>query len=71
MEEALRVESFPMDKQGLYYTVGDLCLSTTRGEPTPVRDLLDEIPNDRFASADEALELIRTGLETLDRREAA
>jgi hypothetical protein len=57
--DALRAEDFPMDKEGLAYSVGDIDVEDGRGGTIPVRVLLDRIEQDEFGSADIAIAAIR------------
>ncbi|HZP42750.1 MAG TPA: hypothetical protein VFD84_14745 [Candidatus Binatia bacterium] len=57
--EALRGEDWPTDKQDLYYMVGDAEVEDGRGGWIAVRDILDRIARDEFATADDALAEIR------------
>jgi len=64
--EALAGEDFPMDKQGLAYSVGDVeVVDREAGVAVPVRVLLDSIRQDTFASAEIAVRAIRDALERL------
>jgi hypothetical protein len=53
--EALRGEDFPTDKQDLYYAVGDAEVEDGHGGWIVVRDVLDRVTRDEFASAEDAL----------------
>jgi len=57
--DALRAEDFPMDKQGLAYSVGDIDVEDGRGGFVPVRVVLDAIAREEFPSADAAVRAIR------------
>ncbi|HEY8516544.1 MAG TPA: hypothetical protein VIS07_13615 [Candidatus Binatia bacterium] len=58
VEEALRGEDFPMDKEGLAYAVGEIEISDSSGRIVPVRSVLDVIDQERFASVEEAVAAI-------------
>ncbi len=53
---ALASETYPLDKTGLYYSVGDLRAHNARGDALWVRDVIDVLPARSFASAHDALE---------------
>ncbi len=59
VEDALRAEDFPMDKQALAYSVGDIDVEDGRGGFVPVRVVLDAIRQDEFASAEAVVRAIR------------
>jgi hypothetical protein len=61
--EALRAESFPMDKQGVAYAVGDLSVERSDGRCIPVRTVLDCIDADRFGSADEVAGALKAAVD--------
>jgi hypothetical protein len=68
--EALRAEDFPMDKHALAYAVGDIDVEDGHGGSVPVRNVLDAITQDDFASADLAVRAIRSAARrTPPRRE--
>ncbi|MEW6270554.1 MAG: hypothetical protein AB1689_14800 [Thermodesulfobacteriota bacterium] len=58
VEEALRGEDFPMDKQGLAYSVGEIEIRDSTGRTIPVRAVLDVVSQERFASVEEAVSAI-------------
>lgn len=55
---ALAGEDFPMDKQALAYSVGEIEIRDRRGRSVPVRRVLDVIALQHFASPDEAVRAI-------------
>jgi hypothetical protein len=63
VEAALRAEDFPMDKGALAYSVGEIEVRDARGRSVPVRRVLDVIPNERFATVQEAVEAIRVAAD--------
>ncbi len=63
--ETLRLEDFPMDKHGLAYSVGDIEITSTHGRSFPVRLVLDQLTQDEFRSAEEAVRAIRSTLERM------
>ena len=63
VEAALRAEDFPMDKRALAYSVGEIEVRDARGRSVPVRRVLDVIPAERFASAQDAVAAIRAAAD--------
>jgi hypothetical protein len=71
LSDALRLEEFPMDKQELYYSVGDILIGFPgRGASVPTRDLLDEIEGDEFDSFQEVIEAVKKVCLNTDRKAA-
>ena len=60
--DALAAEDFPMDKQGLAYSVGDLEIEDGRGGFVPIRIVLEGLDRDVFPSCDAAVRAIRAAL---------
>lgn len=58
VEAALRAEDFPMDKEALAYAVGEIEISDPSGATVPVRNVLDRIAVESFASVEEAVSAI-------------
>lgn len=58
--DALVYESYPMDRHEVDYAVGDIAVEDGKGGFTPVRDLTDRFEKDRFDSAEEVIEAIRS-----------
>jgi hypothetical protein len=56
--DALRAEDFPMDKQALAYSVGEIEIRDHTGRSVPVRRVLDVMRDERFTSADDAVRAI-------------
>jgi len=61
VEEALRLERFPMSVQDVNYAVGDIELELGEGRFVPVRDLLDDTSDHRFKSVEEVVHALREG----------
>lgn len=57
---ALEAERFPMSKEELYYSVGDMEVQVAEGQLVPVRDLLDRVDQSRFETADDAVTAIES-----------
>jgi hypothetical protein len=55
VEEALKLEDFPMMKGDIYYSVGDMEVEDGFGGAVPVRDLVDQLRREEFGSADEIM----------------
>lgn len=55
---ALRAVDFPMDKQALAYSVGEIEVRDHAGRSVPVRRVLDAMRDELFASPDEAVRAI-------------
>lgn len=69
--ETLREEDFPIDKEGLCYSVGDLGVADASGHGFPVWLLLDRIDQTRFDTIEDVLRLLRVAFAAeVDRREA-
>ena len=60
---ALQTESFPMDKEALYYAIGDLEIRDPSGMSFAARVLLDRIRQSRFHSVEEVARLLRRAAE--------
>ena len=56
VQEALRLETYPLDRAGIYYAVGDIMVFDAKGAEVPVRDILDRSPRSEFWSADEVID---------------
>lgn len=50
VREALDLEAFPLDRQGVYYAIGDILVRDARGDEFFVRDVLDRVRGERFGS---------------------
>ena len=50
---------FPMDKEQLCFTVGDLEVTDPSGQRFPVRRLLERVPQQRFENADAVAHALR------------
>lgn len=59
VQEALRLEDFPIDIEGINYAVGDLDVFRPGGEHCAVRRLTDRLPQQSYASADEVVGALR------------
>jgi len=59
LAEALDAEDFPMDKQAVAYSVGDIEVEGRGGALVPVRVLLDRIPGDQFGNVDAVVRALR------------
>jgi hypothetical protein len=69
--DALRAEDFPMDREGVFYSVGDLEIGDRYGRRFVVRRLLDGIEQASFATAEDLARVLRAALRSeLDRLEA-
>jgi hypothetical protein len=58
----LREEDFPMDKQNLYYTVGDLNVTDEAGRLVTVREVLDHVDRPSFRSVDDVAAALRAAM---------
>jgi hypothetical protein len=56
---ALREEDFPMDKEDLYYAVGDLAVTDGVGRIVAVREVLDRLRKARFQSVEDVAQSLR------------
>ncbi len=56
--QALRLETFPTDKQNLYYSVGDIDIENADGHRVAVRDVLGQVQEERFMTERDALAAI-------------
>jgi hypothetical protein len=65
---ALREESFPMDKDELYYAVGDLAVTDAEGRIVSVREVLDRTDKSRFQSVDDVAHTLRSVIVTEEAR---
>src|SRR5438094_408798 len=68
--EALRLEDCPLTKDDINYAVGDVEVPDSHGRYIPVRDVLDVVEHDQFNSAEEAVQAIRTAVDTAHRETA-
>jgi hypothetical protein len=59
---ALQEESFPMEKEDLYYAVGDLALTDGAGRIVSVREVLDRLGKSRFQSVDDVAKSLREAI---------
>jgi hypothetical protein len=59
---ALREEDFPMDKQNLYYMVGDLNVTDESGGIVSVREVLDRVDRSSFRSVDDVAAALRSAM---------
>jgi len=57
--EALRLEDFPMDRQAIDYSVGDIEVEDGRGGLVPVRLLTDQLRPGEFVSAEDVVRALR------------
>ncbi len=64
---ALQQEEFPMDKEDVYYAVGDLAVTDAAGRILSVREVLDRVETSRFQSSGD----VAHALEAVIRAEAA
>jgi hypothetical protein len=53
---------FPMTREQVRRAIGDLEVSDSTGQRTPVRELLDRVNEDRFASADDVERALEMGI---------
>ena len=60
---ALREEDFPMDKQNLYYMVGDLNVTDEAGRIVTVREVLDRVDRPSFRSVDDVAAALRSAMD--------
>lgn len=67
---ALRVEDFPMDKQALAYSVGEIEVRDRTGRSVPVRRVLDVMRDESFANPDEAVRAICDAADRAPDRDA-
>ena len=66
--QVLKLEEFPCDKQALYYSVGDIEIDDSGGQRVAVRDVLEQVSEDEFMTARDALHAI---CRAADRRRGA
>lgn len=59
VEEALRMEDFPMTTDAVNYAVGDVEIDDGKGHFVPVRDLLDKVDKNSFENADEVVQALK------------
>ena len=59
---ALQEEDFPMDKEDLYYAVGDLAVTDAEGRIVSVREVLDRTEKARFQTVDEVAKTLRSAV---------
>jgi hypothetical protein len=59
---ALQEESFPMEKDELYYAVGDLAVTDGAGRIFTVREMLDRVEKSRFQSVDDVADTLRAAV---------
>ncbi len=69
VRQALRYESFPAAKSELYYSIGDIEVEDGHGSFTPAREVLDNIGDMSFTTAEDLLAQMRSALRM--RRRAA
>ncbi len=62
---ALDAEKFPMDKENLYYSIGDMWVQRPNGKDIPIRDVLDHVEAVRFDSPGQAVEALGVAIERL------
>ncbi len=55
-------EEFPMDRQGIDYSFGDIEIETEQGKFIPVRDITEHLRTEKFDTADDLLKGIREAL---------
>lgn len=55
-------EEFPMDRQGIDYSFGDIEIEAEQGNFIPVRDITEHLQADRFNTPDDLLKGIREAL---------
>ena len=67
---ALRAQDFPMDKQALAYSVGEIEVRDHAGRGVPVRRILDAMRDELFASPDEAVRAICEAADRAPDRDA-
>lgn len=67
--EALRLEDYPMDRETIDYTVGDVEVEDGAGGFVPVRDLTTLMPRQDYRSAEEIMRALHESAER--RRRAA
>lgn len=67
---ALRAEDFPMDKQALAYSVGEIVVRDHAGRSVPVRRVLDAMRDELFASPEEAVRAICEAADRTPDRDA-
>ena len=67
---ALHAEDFPMDKQALAYSVGEIEVRDHAGRGVPVRRILDAMRDELFASPDEAVRAICEAADRAPDRDA-
>lgn len=67
---ALRAQDFPMDKQALAYSIGEIEVRDHAGRSVPVRRVLDAMRDELFASADEAVRAICEAADRAPDRDA-
>jgi hypothetical protein len=59
---ALQQETFPMEKDALYYAVGDLALTDGTGRIVSVREVLDRVDRGRFLSVEDVADSLRNAM---------
>ncbi len=59
---ALQEEDFPMDKEDLYYAVGDLAVTDGAGRIVSVREVLDRLGKSRFQSVEDVARSLRDAM---------
>ena len=58
IHDALRQQSYPLDRDGVYHAVGDLTLFDTTGSPIAIRDVLTRSDRFEFATPQEIVDEI-------------
>jgi hypothetical protein len=61
----LRQETFPLDKEALYYAIGDVKLRTKNNDEVFAREVLDRVDGDWFETIGEAVSVITETLEVM------
>ena len=62
--DALMGEDFPMDKETLYYAVGDIEVPGPHGKNQPMRSVLDHMPQLKFETLGQAITAIKRALQS-------
>jgi hypothetical protein len=63
--QVLRAEQFPMEKEQVYYSVGDLLVLGPSGVPLPVRDVLDRVERTYFTTVEQTVQAIALAAQTM------
>jgi hypothetical protein len=69
--EALRLEDYPLDKEGIDYAVGDIEVENGANSWVPVRDLTDRVRREGFNSPEEIIRALHEALESRRKPHAA